>query len=261
MAKRFIDTEFYRSPYVRSLKGAMKGLYSFIICDCSAAGIWTKDIPVAEVYTDLKITEKEFQDSFVKTGKCVDLSNGKFFFPDFIQHQYPNGLQEKNTAHINVIKELKKYHLVDENLKVLDSPFKGSKDMDKDKVKDKETGKGKEKDNTGLGEKKSAKNFKPPELNEVEIFFQIEGFPREFAEHVWKYYKDLEKDGRWYDGKGSEIRSWKSKMRAVWMKPENKNWNESGSKQTSGNGKTGVDRLSVSLTALAEKNGLTGGGS
>jgi len=39
-----------------------------------------------------------------------------FFFPDFIEHQYPKGLQEKNPAHKNFILTLKKFNLIDENL-------------------------------------------------------------------------------------------------------------------------------------------------
>ena len=65
MALRFFDTNFYKSPFVRGLQGACKGLYSFIICDCKASGIWAKDLEVASLYIGFKITEKDF-DVFLK---------------------------------------------------------------------------------------------------------------------------------------------------------------------------------------------------
>ena len=126
MALRFFDTNFYKSPFVRGLKGACKGLYSFIICDCKASGIWPKDLQVASLYVGFNITEKDFE-IFIKSGKAIDLKDGNFFFPDFIEHQYPKGLSDKNPAHINIILDLKKYRLIDENLKVLPSPLKGTK--------------------------------------------------------------------------------------------------------------------------------------
>lgn len=119
MANRFIDTGFYKSPFVRGLQGSLKALYSFIICDCNGSGIWAKDLPIASEYIGFKITETDFDKYFVKTGKAIDLKNGKYFFPDFIQHQYPKGLSDKNIAHTNFILELKKYNVIDENLKPL----------------------------------------------------------------------------------------------------------------------------------------------
>jgi hypothetical protein len=142
MALRFFDTNFYKSPFVRGLQGACKGLYSFIICDCKASGIWAKDLEVASLYIGFKITEKDF-DVFLKLGKAIDLKDGNYFFPDFIEHQYPKGLSDKNPAHINIILDLKKYNLIDENLKPLTSPLKGTKVMvmvkEKETVKETET--------------------------------------------------------------------------------------------------------------------------
>lgn len=136
MAKRFIDTSFYKSPFVRGLKGALKGLYSFIICDCDGAGIWVKDLAIASTYIGFEVTEKDFE-IFVKTGKAIDLNNGKYFFPDFIEHQYPQGLQEKNPAHKNFIYELQKFNLIDGSLKPLRRPSEGSKVEVKAMVMDK----------------------------------------------------------------------------------------------------------------------------
>lgn len=140
MANRFIDTNFFKSPFVRSLKGSLKGLYTFIICDCTGSGIWAADFEIASVYVGISVTKSEFEDAFVSCGKAVDLKDGKYFFPDFIIHQYPKGLSVNNPAHSNFILELQKYNLLDDALKPLERPSEGSKVKVKviDKVKVKE---------------------------------------------------------------------------------------------------------------------------
>lgn len=150
MAKRFIDTGYFKSPFVRGLEAPLKLLYSFIICDCSPAGIWTVDLEVAALYCGTKITQEQAEKVFIKTGKAIDLKNGKWFLPGFIEHQYPQGLSEKNPAQKNLISELKNYDLIDEDLKLKPtdliqghrSPSEGAKVMvmeivkEKDKVKE-----------------------------------------------------------------------------------------------------------------------------
>jgi hypothetical protein len=61
--------------------------------------------------------------------------------------------------------------------------------------------------------------FVPPELNEVEVFFQANGFSRELGEKAFRYYADAD----WKDSKGNKVLNWKQKMRGVWFKDENKN--------------------------------------
>jgi hypothetical protein len=147
MAIRYIDTRFFESPFVRGLKGASKTLYCFIICNASGAGIWAKDLEVASLYTGFKLTDADFE-VFIKSGKAIDLKNGKYFFPDFIEHQYPKGLSEKNPAQVNFIKELLQYNLLDKDLTVLKTlkrPFEGSqvtvtvKEEVKEEAKEEET--------------------------------------------------------------------------------------------------------------------------
>jgi hypothetical protein len=121
MAKRYLETGYYKSPFVRGLKGPLKAFYNFIICDCDVAGIWVKDLMIASTYIGFEITEKDFE-VFIKAGKARDLKNGKYFFPDFIEHQYPKGLSNSNPANKKALDELKKYKLIDENMKVPLSP-------------------------------------------------------------------------------------------------------------------------------------------
>ncbi len=137
MANRFIDTEFFKRPFVRSLKAPLKTLYAFIICDADSAGIWSLDLEIASIYVGEKIDMKDFETAF--KGKYVLLENGQLFFPDFIEHQYPKGLQANNPAHKKAIERLNELNLLDESLKPLERPLKGSKVMVTDKVREKVT--------------------------------------------------------------------------------------------------------------------------
>lgn len=159
MPKRFIDTGFFKSPFVRSLGAPLKLLYTLIICECDGAGIWIKDLELSEIVLGVKITDSDFS-HFIKIGKAIDIGGCKYFFPDFIEHQYPQGLQGNNPAHKNFILQLKKYNLIDENnviikgaSKGLQSPFEGSKVMVKVKVIDKVMVKDKVKENKSEIEK------------------------------------------------------------------------------------------------------------
>ncbi len=134
MANRFLDTNYYKSRFVRSLKGPLKSLYSFIICDCDGSGIWNMDLDAAAMFTGFQFTFEEFKENFIKKGKAIDLGGEKYFFPDFIEHQYPGGLQANNKAHKNFISNLKKFGILDEELKLtkikkeapLEDPLKAS---------------------------------------------------------------------------------------------------------------------------------------
>lgn len=124
MPNRFIHTSFFKSPFVRALKAPLKTLYCFIICDCEGSGIWAKDLEIASFYVGQKITEDDFLAAFIHTKKAIDIGNGRFFFPDFIEHQYPKGLSETNPAHKNFIEELLKFNLLDSNLRPFKDPSK-----------------------------------------------------------------------------------------------------------------------------------------
>lgn len=201
MAKRFIETSFFKSPFVRGLKGPYKSLYLFIICDCEGSGIWASDFEAASLYIGQQVDLCGFQKFFVEKGKAIDLENGRFFMPDFIEHQYPGGLSEKNIAHKNFIAELLKFNLLDENLKPLQSPFKGSnvmvKVMDKVKVM------------TIMPE-----NSKFPSEDEFVSYYQSElsaMFPNLAFQVRAKY--EAWKDAGWKDGNGKKISNWKSKLK------------------------------------------------
>lgn len=142
MAKRFIDSELFKKDFMRGMKPAYKLLWIYLCCDCTPAGIWQCEFDIAQLRLQQKINWDDARTVF--GDRIIELDSGtKWFLPDFIEFQYGQ-LSEKNTAHINTIKILNKYQLLDDNLKVLrrgfEAPLEGAKytDKDKDEAKEKE---------------------------------------------------------------------------------------------------------------------------
>jgi hypothetical protein len=199
MAKRFIDTGFYKSPFVRGLEGPCKALYSFIICDCSGAGIWSKDLEIAGLYIGFKISEAQWS-VFEKTGRAIPIGGDRFFFPDFIEHQYPSGLQDNNRAHIGFISELKKFNLIDGANKPLTRSLQGPMVMVKDMVTVTEEVTVKE---TGLQKSQTAiSKMKPSEPELFEYFTELGHadqaavFHDYYSSNGWRVGKNAMKDWR-----------------------------------------------------------------
>lgn len=61
--------------------------------------------------------------------------------------------------------------------------------------------------------------FVAPALDDVVAYFVSNGYSKEAAQKAFKYYDEAEPP--WSDSRGNKVRSWKSKMNAVWFKPEN----------------------------------------
>jgi len=66
--------------------------------------------------------------------------------------------------------------------------------------------------------KRRRKPFKKPTIEEVEKYFNDNGYMKERGEFVWNYYNDAD----WFDSKGNPVLNWKQKMRSVWFKNEYK---------------------------------------
>jgi hypothetical protein len=110
MAKRFIDTELLLNPSIRVTPTLYKLLYVGFITRCDHAGIWVKDYEMMQVLLGQKIDEKKVKEYF--GDDIIEIDEGRrYFFPKFIDYQYPNGLNENVKAHQSVIKILTKHGL------------------------------------------------------------------------------------------------------------------------------------------------------
>ena len=66
--------------------------------------------------------------------------------------------------------------------------------------------------------KDKGRNFIPPLVDDVVIYFKEKGYSTEVAKRAFEYYSTAD----WKDSKGNQVRNWKQKMIAVWFKDENK---------------------------------------
>lgn len=134
MAKRFIDTDLFRKPLMRSLEAPYKALWIYLLCECDHAGVWDVELDVAQMRMGMKIDPEKAIEKM--QGAVIPIDGGrKWFLPEFIAFQYGT-LNPSNRVHASALAVLAKYG-VDPNdtsqNKGLVSPLQGAKDKDKDK--------------------------------------------------------------------------------------------------------------------------------
>lgn len=96
-----------------------------------------------------------------------------------------------------------------------------------------------EKDKVKESKVKKSKVFTPPTAIEVIEFFKEKGFPEDHARRAWEYYDSA----GWVDSKGNQVRNWKQKFIANWMKESDKT-KSNGQATTTGSGKTITEKQS-----------------
>jgi hypothetical protein len=148
MPKRFTDSNEYRKPFVRSLKGPYKLLWNYLYHECDHAGIWTVDFEMAQFLlgTDMPVNKEDALKCFNNDEeRIITLEAGKkWFIKPFIEFQYGE-LNPQNRVHHSIIQQLRKYKInlsLSEENKPLVRGFEGAKEKDKEIDK--------EKDNTGV---------------------------------------------------------------------------------------------------------------
>ena len=143
MAKRFIDTDLFRKPFMRGLEAPYKALWIYLLCECDHAGVWTVELDVAHLRMGMKLDPDKAIEKM--GGAVVPIDGGaKWFLPDFVAFQYGT-LNPANRVHESVLAILSKYGIDPNDLsqnKPLTSPLQGAKDKDKDKdIEEKERAK------------------------------------------------------------------------------------------------------------------------
>lgn len=156
MAKRFIDTEIFKDPFVRGLEAPLKTLWIYIFCDCDGAGLWPAELDVACMRLGIEVDEETIKKAFEKKIKVLD-EGLTWFIPSFIRIQYNNCIKSNNKAFNQVIPKLLKYDLVDSETltennktftvyKLKEGASQGACEAPLEKDKDKEKEKEEEKD-------------------------------------------------------------------------------------------------------------------
>lgn len=139
MSKRFVDTDLFRKPLMRSLQAPYKVLWVYLFCECDHAGIWDVELDVASMRLGTELDRAEVLKAF--GGAIVEVDGGKkWWLPEFVAFQYGT-LNPANKVHQSVIAILTKLNIYAEKegaYKGLASSLQGAKDKDKDKDKEKE---------------------------------------------------------------------------------------------------------------------------
>ncbi len=198
MAKRFIDTDFFKDPFVRGLQGPYKGLYIYLFLECNNVGIWQKELDIAKLRCGISdsVSDAEIYEIFKE--KIVEFNNGqKWFLKNFIKIQHGGTLSENNKAHKNFLPELIENNFVLssgdgvyflnnnlDNKKEIQgaclAPIQGAKVM----VMVKEEGKG-----NG--------NIKKEKAKTLNFHFDTENFKSQWK--LWKVYKNKKHKFTYFD--------------------------------------------------------------
>jgi hypothetical protein len=137
MAKRFIDTDFFKKGFVKGLDSPYKLLYFYILCECDMSGIWEIELDVASLRVGYEYDLESVKNAF---GDRIQISGNKLFLVDFIPFQYGE-LKEGHRVHESVLRNTLSKGFRYPLQRVKDK----EKDKDKDKVKDKDKEKEKDK--------------------------------------------------------------------------------------------------------------------
>lgn len=135
MAKRFTDTNKYKKPFIRSLKGPYKLLWDYLYLECNHAGIWIVDFDIAQIYlgADMPVNKEEALRCFnADETRIIEIDGGKkWFIKSFVEFQY-GFLDIRNRVHNSVFLELQKQNINKDLIRALQGPM----DKDKDKEED-----------------------------------------------------------------------------------------------------------------------------
>lgn len=217
MAKRFTDTEKWRSPFMKTLPAEYRLLWLYIQDDCDIAGIWTLDFEVASLRLGFKLSIEKAKQLFAEHIVEIDGGN-KWFMPGFLKMQY-RILSCKNKAQLAVLRILEANDLI-EYVKTVDTLLEPHhephhephQDIDKEKDKDKDKEQDKEKPAPAqkisqpkeLPFQTTATSVRIPTLQEVQEYFVQHGCTdKQQPQRFYNYY-----DGIGWQKGTSHIQKW-----------------------------------------------------
>lgn len=126
VAKRFTDTDKWKSSWFYSLTNEERLLWIYILDECDHRGLWQANFIRASFDLRFEVTKESFLKAFSK--KVIVVKDDEFFIPSFVEFQYGE-LQQNNNAHKPIIRLIEKIGAKE----VLGSPSLGAQDKDKDK--------------------------------------------------------------------------------------------------------------------------------
>lgn len=143
MSKRFTETRKWQNTWFMDLPAKYKLSWIWILDNCDHAGLIDANPRLISFMVGEPIDGEEMLR--VMAGRITKPKAGKWFIPSFINFQYGDELNSRNSAHRGVLRILREQGIacpvrVSEKSeapeKPLQSPSAGAKDKDKDKDKD-----------------------------------------------------------------------------------------------------------------------------
>ena len=113
MAKRLTDTEKWDRQWFLSIPGAYRSFWLYLCDRCDFAGVWNKNMPLAQIYVGFDLDEKEALKHF--GGRVLEIAADKWFVTGFVGFQY-GVLRSNSNIHASVIRTLKKHDLFDPSM-------------------------------------------------------------------------------------------------------------------------------------------------
>ena len=144
--KRFAETRKWQNTWFMDLPAKYKLAWLWLVDNCDHAGLIDANPRLMSFMVGEPIDGEEF--IRVMAGRVTKPKAGKWFIPSFINFQYGEELNPRNSAHRGVLRILSEQQIdcpvsvVEETNKAPDkgqsSPSKGAQDKDKDKEQDKD---------------------------------------------------------------------------------------------------------------------------
>lgn len=149
MAKRLTDTEKWDRQWFLSIPGAYRSFWLYLCDRCDFAGVWNKNMPLAQIYVGFDLDEKKALEFF--GGRVVEIAPDKWFVSRFVTFQYGTYRQAKS-VHRAVMAKLAANGLRWHSQDLGKGIAKGfGKSCHKDKDKDLDKAKAKAKDKAFVG--------------------------------------------------------------------------------------------------------------
>jgi hypothetical protein len=229
---RKIHTSFWSDSFISDLDAEKKLFYLYIMTNERTKQCGVYEITIRQISFDLGYSIDKVSkliEYFTKTGKVryndvtKELALGNWL-------KYNNSSSPKvKTCIDSEFKQVKDTLLI-EYVKSMDTQSQEEQEEEEEKEQEEDVNKSEFVYGKKGGLKKQ--KFSPPVIGDVEAFFELKGFSKEFARTAFDHY-DL---ANWFDSNGKQVISWKSKMNTNWLTAENKL--KHGLNANSQNGKT-----------------------
>ena len=99
--KRFTETQKWDDPWFRSLPGAHKLVFLYLLDRCNNAGFWEEDLDGMAFHT--KIEPHALEGALKGLTRGLQGASGWYWVKNFLRHQKNDSLNPENPAHRQII--------------------------------------------------------------------------------------------------------------------------------------------------------------